>query len=159
MLTDGTDIMLNYGGWLDLVGYIPQSIFLLDGTVRENVLFGNIESTDDKVWKALEDARLADFIRKQPRGLDTKIGERGIRFSGGQCQRLGIARALYNDPELLIFDEATSSLDNETESEIMESINALHGKKTMVIIAHRLQTIENCDIVYRVSDGKIERER
>lgn len=114
MLTDGTDIMLNYGGWLNLVGYIPQSIFLLDGTVRENVLFGNSESTDDKVWKALEDARLADFIRKQPRGLDTKIGERGIRFSGGQCQRLGIARALNNDSELQIFDEATSSLDNET---------------------------------------------
>ena len=111
------------------------------------------------VWKALEEAQLAEFVRSLPEGLDTQIGERGIRLSGGQRQRIGIARALYIDPELLIFDEATSALDNDTESAIMESINALHGKKTMIIIAHRLTTIEGCDMVYRVENGKIERER
>lgn len=102
---------------------------------------------------------LAEFVRGLPQGLDTTIGERGVRLSGGQRQRIGIARALYTNPELLIFDEATSALDNETEAAIMESINRLQGKKTMIIIAHRLQTIAGCDMVYRVGDGKIERER
>ena len=115
--------------------------------------------SDSKSWHALREAQLEDFIRSLPDGLDTQIGERGIRLSGGQRQRIGIARALFPDPELLIFDEATSALDNETESAIMESINSLQGKKTLVIIAHRLQTIENCDMVYRVKDGKIQREK
>lgn len=160
VLSDGVDVSQNLRGWQDLIGYIPQSIFMMDGTVRDNVVFGADVSDDEKVWKALREARLEDFIRRQPDGLDTQIGERGIRLSGGQRQRIGIARALYEDPELLVFDEATSSLDNETESAIMESINSLHGKKTMVIIAHRLQTIENCDMVYRVpGDGSIIRER
>ena len=160
VLSDGVDVSQNMRGWQDLIGYIPQSIFMMDGTVRDNVVFGADVSDDEKVWKALREARLEDFIRRQPDGLDTQIGERGIRLSGGQRQRIGIARALYEDPELLVFDEATSSLDNETESAIMESINSLHGKKTMVIIAHRLQTIENCDMVYRVpGDGSIIRER
>ena len=117
------------------------------------------EQSDEQVWHALEEAQLADFVRGLPEGLDTTIGERGVRLSGGQRQRIGIARALYTNPGLLIFDEATSALDNETEAAIMESINRLHGKKTMVIIAHRLQTIAGCDIVYRVQDGKICRER
>ena len=160
VLSDGVDVSQNLRGWQDLIGYIPQSIFMMDGTVRDNVVFGADVSDDEKVWKALREARLEDFIRRQPDGLDTQIGERGIRLSGGQRQRIGIARALYEDPELLVFDEATSSLDNETESAIMESINSLHGKKTLVIIAHRLQTIENCDMVYRVpGDGSIVRER
>lgn len=160
VLSDGVDVSQNLRGWQDLIGYIPQSIFMMDGTVRDNVVFGADASDDEKVWKALREAQLEDFIRRQPDGLDTQIGERGIRLSGGQRQRIGIARALYEDPELLVFDEATSSLDNETESAIMESINSLHGKKTMVIIAHRLQTIENCDMVYRVpGDGSIIRER
>ena len=111
------------------------------------------------VWKALEEAQLKEFVQSLPDGLDTTIGERGVRLSGGQRQRIGIARALYTDPELLIFDEATSALDNETEAAIMESINALHGRKTLVIIAHRLTTIEECDIVYRVENGKIVKER
>ena len=115
------------------------------------------EIEDEKVWKALEEAQLAAFVRDLPRGLDTTIGERGIRLSGGQRQRIGIARALYPDPEVLIFDEATSALDNDTESSIMESINSLHGRKTMIIIAHRLQTIEGCDMVFRVEDGKIRK--
>lgn len=160
VLSDGVDVSQNLRGWQDLIGYIPQSIFMMDGTVRDNVVFGADASDDEKVWKALREAQLEDFIRRQPDGLDTQIGERGIRLSGGQRQRIGIARALYEDPELLVFDEATSSLDNETEAAIMESINSLHGKKTMVIIAHRLQTIENCDMVYRVpGDGSIVRER
>ena len=134
---------------------------MLDDTIRANVAFGISRSDVDEnqVWKALEEAQLADFVKGLPQGLDTTIGERGVRLSGGQRQRIGIARALYTDPELLIFDEATSALDNETEAAIMESINSLHGKKTMVIIAHRLGTIEECDIVYRVENGEINRER
>lgn len=161
VLADGVDIQTAYHAWLSHIGYIPQMIFMLDDTIRGNVAFGidSKEIDEQAVWKALEEAQLAEFVRSLPEGLDTQIGERGIRLSGGQRQRIGIARALYTDPELLIFDEATSALDNETESAIMESINALHGKKTMVIIAHRLTTIEGCDMVYRVENGKIERER
>lgn len=161
VLADGVDIQTAYHAWLSHIGYIPQMIFMLDDTIRGNVAFGMDSQEVDElaVWKALEEAQLAEFVRSLPEGLDTQIGERGIRLSEGQRQRIGIARALYTDPELLIFDEATSALDNETESAIMESINALHGKKTMVIIAHRLTTIEECDMVYRVENGGIERER
>ena len=157
ILCDGVDITQNYRAWLEHVAYIPQSIFMLDGTIRENVIFGSPLTDDSKVWKALEDAKLADFVRNLKAGLDTEIGERGVRLSGGQRQRIGIARALYSDPELLVFDEATSSLDTETEAAIMEAIHALHGEKTMIIIAHRYDTIKNCDILYRVIDRKIER--
>jgi len=161
ILADGVDVMSSYAEWLSYIGYIPQTIFMLDDTIRANVAFGlkREQQLDEQVWHALEEAQLAEFVRSLPDGLDTQIGERGVRLSGGQRQRIGIARALYTNPELLIFDEATSALDNETEAAIMESINGLHGKKTMVIIAHRLQTIAGCDIVYRVKDGKIERER
>ena len=114
---------------------------------------------DEKVWRALKEAQLDEFVRGLPEGLDTGIGERGIRISGGQKQRIGIARALFEDPEILVLDEATSALDNETEAAIMDSINRLHGKKTLIIIAHRLQTIEKCDMVYRVEHGKVQRER
>jgi ABC-type multidrug transport system fused ATPase/permease subunit len=100
---------------------------------------------------------MEEFVRSLPEGLDTVIGDRGVRLSGGQRQRIGIARALYHDPELLVFDEATSALDNDTEAAIMEAINSLKGRKTMVIIAHRLKTIENCDLLYKVENGKIER--
>lgn len=109
---------------------------------------------EDRLWEVLKEAQLDEFIKTLPEGLETGIGERGIRLSGGQRQRIGIARALYNDPEVLILDEATSALDNDTEAAIMESINRLHGRKTLIIIAHRLQTIEKCDIVYRVEDGR-----
>lgn len=157
ILVDGKKIYKNQRGWFSNIGYIPQTIFLLDGTIRENVAFGckldNVKN--DNVISALKKARLYDFVMELPEGIDTQIGERGIRLSGGQRQRLGIARALYTDPKILIFDEATSALDNKTEAEIMEAINGLYGEKTMIIIAHRLQTIENCDIVYRVEDGKI----
>lgn len=161
VLVDGIDIQEDYDGWLSHLGYIPQMIFMLDDTIRANVAFGiPVKEVDDtQVWKALEEAQLKEFVQSLPDGLDTTIGERGVRLSGGQRQRIGIARALYTDPELLIFDEATSALDNETEAAIMESINALHGRKTLVIIAHRLTTIEECDIVYRVENGRIVKER
>ena len=161
VLADGVDVQQNYSEWLAHIGYIPQSIFMLDDSIRANVAFGlnEDEIQDDMVWHALEEAQMAEFVKTLPDGVDTQIGERGVRLSGGQRQRIGIARALYPNPELLIFDEATSALDNETEAAIMESIHGLHGKKTMVIIAHRLQTIEGCDMVYRVADGKIKRER
>ncbi len=161
VLCDGVDVMTNYSSWLEMIGYIPQSIFMIDDSIRANVAFGIKEKDidDDQVWYALEEAQLADFVRELPQGINTGIGSNGVRLSGGQRQRVGIARALYKNPKLLVFDEATSALDNETEAAIMESINSLHGKKTMIIIAHRLQTIEGCDIVYRVADGKITRER
>jgi ABC-type multidrug transport system fused ATPase/permease subunit len=153
---DGADVMENYRGWLKNVGYIPQTIFMVDSTIRKNVAFGYAdEDIDDaKVWQALKEASLDEFVKKLPEGLDTKIGERGIRLSGGQRQRIGIARALFEDPEVLVLDEATSALDNETEAAIMDSINRLHGRKTLIIIAHRLQTIEKCDMVYSIKDGK-----
>lgn len=161
ILVDGVDIQENYKQWLSHIGYIPQMIFMLDDTIRANVAFGDEEdeNNEEKIWKALEEAQMSEFVRSLPEGLDTRIGERGIRLSGGQRQRIGIARALYPNPSILIFDEATSALDNETEAAIMESIEALHGKKTLVIIAHRLTTIEGCDMVYRVADGDIVREK
>lgn len=161
VLADGVDVQENYSGWLSHIGYIPQSIFMLDDSIRANVAFGLEEGKidDEQVWNALKEAQMAEFVKSLPEGIKTQIGERGVRLSGGQRQRIGIARALYPNPELLLFDEATSALDNETEAAIMESINSLHGRKTMVIIAHRLQTIEGCDMVYRVADGKIRRER
>lgn len=155
VLLDDTDIQSDLPGFFDLVGYIPQSIFMMDDTIRANVAFGEEDVSDDAVWAALKDASLDEFVKGLPDGLDTEIGERGIRLSGGQKQRIGIARALYRDPEILIFDEATSALDDETEKSIMESINNLKGHKTMIIIAHRLTTIEDCDAIYRVEDGKI----
>lgn len=161
ILADGVDVKTNYEGWLKNIGYIPQTIFMIDSTIRKNVAFGiaDEEIDDNRVWEVLKEAQLDEFVRSLPDGLDTGIGERGIRLSGGQRQRIGIARALFEDPEVLVLDEATSALDNDTEAAIMESINRLHGKKTLVIIAHRLQTIEKCDMVFRVENGKIERER
>ncbi len=161
VLVDGTNVRSNYRGWLKNVGYIPQMIFMLDDTIRKNVAFGIPEEEIDegRLWEVLEEAQLDEFIRTLPEGLDTGIGERGIRLSGGQRQRIGIARALYHNPEVMILDEATSALDNDTEKAVMDSINRLQGKKTLIIIAHRLQTIEKCDLVYRVENGKIRKER
>lgn len=158
---DGKDVQEHYRQWLKNIGYVPQMIFMLDDTIRKNVAFGVPEDKIDekRLWEVLKEAQLDEFVKTLPEGLDTGIGERGIRLSGGQRQRIGIARALYNDPEVLILDEATSALDNDTEAAIMESINRLYGRKTLVIIAHRLQTIEKCDLVYRVENGKAVIER
>lgn len=160
---DGVDVMKpeNYRKWLKNVGYIPQSIFMLDDTIRKNVAFGIPEEEIDekRLWEVLKEAQLDEFVKSLPDGENTGIGERGVRLSGGQRQRIGIARALYEDPEVMILDEATSALDNDTEAAIMDSINRLQGHKTLIIIAHRLQTIEKCDSVYRVEQGKIVKER
>lgn len=159
ILCDGVDIFDNYPAWLSRIGYIPQSIYLVDEPIRNNIAFGIADSEidDARIWDALEEAQLAAFIRGLPEGLDTAIGDRGVRLSGGQRQRLGIARALYHNPEILVFDEATSALDNETEAAVMDAINSFHGRKTMIIIAHRLNTIEKCDMIYKVDAGKITR--
>ncbi|MFI3199912.1 MAG: ABC transporter ATP-binding protein [Eubacteriales bacterium] len=161
ILADDVAIQSNYQGWLRNVGYIPQMIFMLDDTIRRNIAFGVVDDdiNEEQVWHVLKEAQLDEFVRSLPEGLETTIGERGIRLSGGQRQRIGIARALYEDPEVLILDEATSALDDDTESAIMQSIHHLHGKKTLLIIAHRLQTIEKCDMVYRVESEKIQIER
>ena len=161
ILADGVEVREHYEEWLKNIGYIPQTIFMIDASIRKNVAFGvpDEEIDDNKVWQALKEAQLDEFVKGLPEGLDTGIGERGIRLSGGQRQRIGIARALFEDPEVLVLDDATSALDNETEAAIMDSINRLHGRKTLIIIAHRLQTIEKCDMVYRVENGQIARER
>lgn len=147
--------------WSKKLAYIPQAIFLSDESIRNNVAFG-IETEDieeEKVWRALEEAQLRGFVESLERGLDTLVGERGVRLSGGQRQRIGIARALYDDPEILVLDEATSALDNETETAVMEAIDRLQGRKTLIIIAHRLTTIKNCDMVFKVENGKVMEEK
>ncbi|MBD5496720.1 MAG: ABC transporter ATP-binding protein [Lachnospiraceae bacterium] len=158
---DGVDVQEHYREWLKNIGYIPQMIALLNADIRKNIAYGVKEEDidEDKLRHAIEEAQLDSFVDGLPDGDRTGIGERGIRISGGQRQRIGIARALYEDPEVLILDEATSALDNDTEAAIMESINRLHGRKTLIIIAHRLQTIEKCDMVFRVENGKIVKER
>ncbi len=155
VLADGKDIYSNLKQWAKIISYVPQTVYLLDDTVKNNIIFGHSEADEAKVWKALEQAQLKTFIESLPNGLDTMVGEAGVRFSGGQRQRIAIARALYNNPSVLILDEATAALDNDTEAAVMEAINLLKGKKTLIIIAHRLSTIKNCNKVYEVKDKKI----
>ena len=157
VLIDGQDISENQKAWRSLIAYIPQEVFILNGTIRDNVAFGQTSDQQDetKIWEALEDAQLADHVRSLPDGLNTNIGEAGVRFSGGQRQRLGIARALYLDPQILILDEATSSLDQETEAELMAAIHQLKKKKTLIMITHRLNTVNQCDEIYHMENGKL----
>lgn len=156
IMADNMDIYKHLSQWHRQLGYIPQTIYLSDDTIRNNIAFGIAPSDidDEKVYAALTKAQLTDFIHTLPEGLDTFVGDRGVRLSGGQRQRIGIARALYHDPAILILDEATSALDNETEQAVMDSIEKLRGEKTMLIIAHRLTTIKNADYIYEVTDGK-----
>ena len=153
------DIRENYAEWQKHIGYIPQNIYLTDESIRNNVALGLYEHEidDAQVWKALEDAQLADFVRGLKDGLDTVIGERGVRISGGQRQRIGIARALYYNPDILFFDEATAALDTETERAVMASVNRISKEKTCIIIAHRLSTIEQCDVVYKVENNRVHK--
>lgn len=159
---DGIDIFTIPHQWARIIGYVPQAVFLIDDTVRSNVAFGlkKDEINDEKVWEALRQAQLKEFVENLPFGLDTIVGERGVKFSGGQRQRIAIARALYENPDILVLDEATSALDNETETAVMESIDALQGSKTLIIVAHRLTTIRNCDVIYEIKDGvAVRREK
>ena len=157
VLVDGNDIHDNLRGWQDQIGYVPQSIFLTDDTLRRNVAFGlpKDQIDDNAVKSAIRSAQLEDFVASLPDGLDTIVGERGVRLSGGQRQRIGIARALYNNPDVLVLDEATSSLDTETEHGVMQAVQALQGEKTVIIVAHRLSTVEYCDRLYRLENARI----
>ncbi len=150
---EGTDIKMLSGKWSECVGYIPQSVYLTDDTIRSNVAFGIEEPDDAMVWQALEQAQLKELVAGLPDRLDTVIGDRGVRLSGGQRQRIAIARALYYNPPILILDEATSALDTETENAVMDAINSLQGHKTLIIVAHRLSTIQNCDVIYEITGG------
>jgi len=154
----GVDILANTKLWKLMIGFVPQDIFLLDDSIRANVAYGiNAEMIDDVlVWKALEMAQLDSLVRELDAGLDAQVGDRGLRLSGGQRQRIGIARALFCNPEVLIFDEATSSLDNETEADITKAINSLMGKKTIIIVAHRLSTLKKCDRIIKLHSGRPE---
>lgn len=154
ILVDGVNMEGIFNEWKQCLSYVPQSVFLLNDTIRENVAFGEENISDELVWESLEKANLLEYVKSLPDQLDTVVGERGVKFSGGQRQRIAIARALYKQPEILILDEATSALDNETENAVMESISKLQGTITMIIIAHRLTTIEKCDRVYEIRNGK-----
>lgn len=156
VMVDDKDVFENLDAWHTKIGYIPQTIYLLDDTIKRNITFGIPDSEIDtnKLNYAIKRAQLGNLIDELKDGVMTEIGEGGIRLSGGQRQRIGIARALYNEPEILILDEATSSLDNETEEAVMQAIDSLHGEMTLIIIAHRLSTIKNCDHVYEINNGK-----
>jgi len=155
MLVDAKDIQQNLRNWQNQIGYVPQSIYLTDDTLRRNVAFGlpDDQIDDAAVKRAIQSAQLDDFVSSLPDDLMTMVGERGIRLSGGQRQRIGIARALYHDPAVLLLDEATSSLDTATELDVMEAVKALQGSKTILIVAHRLSTVEHCDRLYRMEKG------
>ncbi|MDD3730722.1 MAG: ABC transporter ATP-binding protein [Endomicrobiaceae bacterium] len=154
------DIYKNKKSWSKKIGYVPQFIYLTDDTVKNNIVFYDRSNVDEKrLANAVEKSQLKEFIDSLPSGIETVVGERGIRLSGGQRQRIGIARALYNEPEFLVLDEATSSLDTDTEKAVMDAIENLYGKITMIIIAHRLTTIAKCDVIYRVENGKIIKEK
>ncbi len=154
---DGVSIYQNLRSWQNLIGYIPQSIFLIDDTVEKNIAFGVSDNLIDekRLSKAIKAAQLEELVAQLPHGIKTEVGEQGVRLSGGQRQRIGIARALYHEREILVLDEATAALDNETESLVTESIKSLAGTKTLIIIAHRLSTVEHCDRVYWLDRGRI----
>ena len=159
ILLDSEDITKLDREWGNIISFVPQNVYLLNDSIRNNVAFGipEKEIEDAKVDRALEQAQLKDFVSTLSEGIRTEIGESGMRLSGGQRQRIAIARALYNDPDILVLDEATSALDTETETAVMEAIDSLHGHKTLIIIAHRLTTIRNCDEIYRIEGGKATR--
>lgn len=158
ILVDNTDIRTNMAAWHEKIGYIPQTIYLMDDTIKANIAFGvDVSKVDEeRIHTVLKEAQLDEFIAQLPDGIYTEIGDRGVKLSGGQRQRIGIARALYRNPEVLVLDEATSALDNDTEKEVMEAIDSLHGTRTLIVIAHRLSTIKSCDEIYEVGNGKFQ---
>ena len=158
VIVDGSPIDLKKSSWQSDVGYVPQDIFLIDDTIRNNIAFGvmNNEISETQIDRSLELAQLSDLVRSLPNGLDTVIGERGVRLSGGQRQRIGIARALYHLPSLLVLDEATSALDLDTEKEFVETLESIHAKVTMIVVSHRMSTLKYCDRVFRLDSGRLE---
>ncbi len=157
VLLDGCNLKERRPEWAGCFGYVPQSIYLSDDSIRRNVAFGlqDSEIDDAQVWRALKDAQLERFVKELPNSLDTRVGDRGVMLSGGQRQRIGIARAFYRDPDILVLDEATSSLDNETERDVSLAIESLQGRQTLIVIAHRLSTVAKCDRIYFLKDGKM----
>ena len=157
ILIDGTKITDIPEEWSNTIGYVPQSAFISSATILENIAFGEhmSEIDEERAWEAVERAELGEFIRSLPEGIMTKTGDRGVRLSGGQRQRIAIARALYHRPEILVLDEATSALDNETEAAVMSAIDSLQGQVTMIIVAHRITTVRNCDSIYEVGNKMI----
>ena len=158
IMVDGGDISYNVKGWMKNIGYIPQMIFLVDDSIRNNIIFGAEETSDERIWEILKIVKLDKYVQSLDAGLDTEVGENGVRLSGGQRQRIGIARALYHNPDILVFDEATAALDDATESEIMNEIYGFSQDKTLIFIAHRTSTLSGCDRIYRVVDGKVIEE-
>lgn len=158
ILIDGVELTSRFSEWKRNIGYVPQSIFLIDDSLKRNVTLGIEDSEIDeaRVRAAVQMAQLERFVAQLPEGLDTLVGERGARLSGGERQRVGIARALYHDPALLVLDEATSSLDNPTETAVNEAIETLHGRKTLLVIAHRLSSVQHCDTLVFISDGRVK---
>ena len=154
---DGVDIKSNMKGWRTNISYIPQVIYLMDDTIRRNIAFGLLDDkiSDEQIWDALKKAQLKEFVQGLEKGLDTIIGERGVRLSGGQRQRIGIARAFYRNTSVVVFDEATSALDYETEKNILDHVNKYASDHTLIIITHRLNTIETCDHIYKVDKSKL----
>lgn len=159
VLVDGRNIQMFLESWKKAIGYVPQNIYLMDDSIRRNVAFGVTDENinEQQLWNSIRLAHLEEFVKQLPEGVDTLVGEQGVRLSGGQRQRIGIARALYNNPDVIVLDEATSSLDHATESEINAALGGLVGSKTLIIIAHRLSTIENCDVVYQIGGGRVSR--
>lgn len=157
VMVDGVNIASCPKSWSNLIGFVSQDVYLSDTSIRRNVAYGipDDEIDDAQIWSVLEKAQISTYIRTLPDGINTMVGDRGVRFSGGQRQRIVIARALYRNPQLLVLDEATSALDNDTEDAIMESIGILRGDITMIIIAHRLTTVRECDVIYEVKDAKL----
>ena len=157
ILVDGRNLQDNLAGWQRNIGYVPQTVYLIDDSIRRNVAFGvpEEEIDDERVWQALREAQVDHLVRSLPGELNATIGERGGRLSGGERQRLGIARALYRDPEVLVIDEATANLDPGTEAAIVEVVGGLRGKKTIIVIAHRLAFVRNCDCIYMLAQGRL----
>ena len=160
ILIDGTNINDNIRGWQNNIGYVPQNIYLTDDTLRKNIALGISEDQiDDKsIIRAMKQAQLNDFVQDLEEGIDTYVGERGVRLSGGQCQRIGIARAMYHSPSVLVLDEATSALDSATEKSVMEAVYQLKGEITIIIVAHRLSTLSSVDKIYHLERGKLIKE-
>ena len=160
VLVDGLEVDLARYSWQSVVGYVPQEIYLLDDTIRNNIALGipAREISDSQISRCIEIARLSDFVASLPEGLNTVIGEDGVRLSGGQRQRIGIARAIYHRPSLLVLDEATSALDLETEREFVETLEALHKSLTMIVVSHRMTTLKYCDRLIRLSGGQLVSE-